>query len=329
MNIGYFNDFDHTQLWDDSEYSLSNYVGDPPLDDLIREIEDELGYTLPNSYVELMKLHNGGRLADEKCCFPCSEGTWWSSDHAGVSGIYGIGRDKPYSLCGDMGSQFMIGEWEYPDIGVCLCDCPSGHDLIMLDYTKCGKHGEPEVVHIEQQDNYKKTFLAKDFETFIRGLVGKDVYDTSDLDLEMDLSAIKSGRFSDIMQEFFKARPEIDYESGLRNLFTEITNSKGHFSLHDDELSLLAYDVQFLLFSRCKGVPDRAAYPEAYPGMIAMANAAVSTKGYAPCFIEEWMQNRLNGGQIAKSSDGSLEFTTQWTETVMQKLSRFLQVSAS
>jgi SMI1-KNR4 cell-wall len=223
----------------------------------------------------------------------------------------------------------MVDEWEYPDIGICICDCPSaGHDLIMLDYSKCGRSGEPEVIHVGQEDDYRSTFLAKDFESFIRGLVSKDVYDTSDLDLEMDLAAIKSGRFSDIMLEFFKAEPEMNYENGLRNLFTEITNTKRHFSLHDDELSHLAYDVQFLLFSRCRVVTDLTAYLEAYPSMIAMANAPVSTKGYGPFFIEEWMQNRMDGGHISRLNDGSLKFTTQWTETVRQKLSHFLRASA-
>jgi 8-oxo-dGTP pyrophosphatase MutT (NUDIX family) len=94
---GFFNDFDHTQLWDDSEYSLKEYVEEPPTETLIREVEEELGYKLPASYIELMKLHNGGILADEKCCFPCDESTSWSSDHVAVSGIAGIGREKTYS----------------------------------------------------------------------------------------------------------------------------------------------------------------------------------------------------------------------------------------
>lgn len=66
----------------------------------------------------------------------------------------------------------MIDQWQYPDIGIVICDCPSaGHDVIMLDYRKCGKDGEPEVVHVDQEFDFHITFLAKDFETFITGLV--------------------------------------------------------------------------------------------------------------------------------------------------------------
>lgn len=73
----------------------------------------------------------------------------------------------------------MIDEWGYPNIGICICNCPSaGHDLIMLDFRKCGKQGEPEVIHVDQASDYKITFLASDFETFVKGLVNEEVYDT-------------------------------------------------------------------------------------------------------------------------------------------------------
>lgn len=52
--------------------------------------------------------------------------------------------------------------------------------MIMLDYRKNGKTGEPEVVHVDQEFDYKITFLAKDFETFVRGLVHDSVYDSSE-----------------------------------------------------------------------------------------------------------------------------------------------------
>ena len=65
----------------------------------------------------------------------------------------------------------MIAEWEYPAIGVAICDCPSaGHDMIFLDYRACGSQGEPAVVHVDQENDYKITHLADSFEEFIRGL---------------------------------------------------------------------------------------------------------------------------------------------------------------
>ena len=171
----YFENIDLNSFWDDCEYSLDEYVEEYPTDDMINAVEKELGYKLPASYIELMKLHNGG--IPNNCCYPTNEKTSWAEDHIAITGIMGIGRTKTYSLCGDLGSQFMMDEWGYPDTGVYICDCPSaGHDMVMLDYSNCGKDGEPEVVHVDQEWDYKKTFLAKDFETFIRGLVNEEVY---------------------------------------------------------------------------------------------------------------------------------------------------------
>ena len=61
----------------------------------------------------------------------------------------------------------MIDDWEYPAIGVAICDCPSaGHDMIFLDYRECSPQGEPKIVHIGQERDYKITPLADNFEEF-------------------------------------------------------------------------------------------------------------------------------------------------------------------
>ncbi|WP_025028938.1 SMI1/KNR4 family protein [Caldalkalibacillus mannanilyticus] len=175
MKKKYFVDFDFSNFWDEGEYARQNYIEEAPSDELIQSIEKELGYKLPAAYIELMKLHNGG--IPLKTCYPTQSPTSWSEDHVAISGIMGIGRKKTYSLCGELGSQFMLDEWGYPAIGVVICDCPSaGHDVIMLDYRKCGRDGEPEVVHVDQELDYKITFVAKDFETFIKGLVDDSVF---------------------------------------------------------------------------------------------------------------------------------------------------------
>lgn len=163
-------------FWDDTAYALKSYVEPAPSDELIQSVEAELGYRLPAFYVAMMRQHNGG--TPRNTCFPTTEPTSWADDHIAITGISGIGRDKIYSLCGQLGSQFMLDEWGYPPIGVCICDCPSaGHDMVMLDYSACGPTGEPTVVHVDQEDDYRVTFLAPDFATFVRGLVSSEVYD--------------------------------------------------------------------------------------------------------------------------------------------------------
>jgi len=163
-------DFDAQHFWEDSAYATENHTEPVPGHELIARVEADLGYRLPAFYVALMRVRNGGIPVNT--CFPTTEATSWADDHIAITSISGIGYEKLYSLCGGLGSQFMIDQWEYPAIGVVVADCPSaGHDLVMLDYRACGPQGEPAVVHIDQEDDYKITWLASDFETFVRGLM--------------------------------------------------------------------------------------------------------------------------------------------------------------
>lgn len=108
MEPQFFKDFDFTDFWNESSYSVRDYIEPFPDDELIASIEEELGYKLPASYIELMKLQNGGLV--EKSCFPTTEENSWADDHIAITGIMGIGREKTYSICGELGSQFMIEE---------------------------------------------------------------------------------------------------------------------------------------------------------------------------------------------------------------------------
>ena len=172
----YFADFDLSDFWEESDYATKQYVYPPPTEQSIAAAENELGYKLPASYIELMRVQNGG--IPKRRSFPTTTPTCWANDHVALTGIFGSGGDKTYGLLGSHGSQFMMDEWGYPDIGIYFADCPSaGHDMICLDYRKNGKDGEPEVVHVDQEGDYAITFLAPDFETFIRGLVDDSAFE--------------------------------------------------------------------------------------------------------------------------------------------------------
>lgn len=161
-----FEGFDFSSFWINDKYSREVYIGAEVTGEMIQEVEATLGYKLPQSYIELIKHQNGG--TPKNTSYRTNEATSWAEDHVAITGIYGIDKNKQYSI---LESKFWIEEWEYPAIGIYICDCPSaGHDMICLDYSNCDPDGEPVVVHIDQEFDYKKTFLAQDFETFIRGL---------------------------------------------------------------------------------------------------------------------------------------------------------------
>ena len=167
---------DLAHFWEEpAEFDRENYIGAPPTAEMISSVESELGYKLPGSYIELMHSQNGGRPFNNLCA--TSEPTSWANDHIAITGIFGIGREKIYSLCGTAGSQFMIDMWEYPPLGVYVANCPSaGHDMVALDYRACGPTGEPRVVHVDQERDFHITVLAPDFASFIANLKPADAF---------------------------------------------------------------------------------------------------------------------------------------------------------
>lgn len=170
-----FSDFDFKNFWDNSDYALETYVSEPLTDEMLVYAENELGYKLPSSYVELMRLQNGGHPIND--CFPTQTPTLWADNYVKMDSISGISTKEICGLCGEYGSLYMIEDIEYPDIGVYFAGCPSGHAMFAFDYRKCGKDGEPSVVYVAQEDDFEITFLAKDFETFIKGLKNESEFE--------------------------------------------------------------------------------------------------------------------------------------------------------
>lgn len=160
--MGYFDDFNFSDFGFDADSKNKQTITEKD----IKNVETALGYKLPNSYVELVKIYNGGFV--NKDCFPTQTRTSWSEDHISISSIMGIGGE--YDIVKE--TRLMVDEWQYPDIGVVVCDCPTaGHHIVMLDYRECGKDGEPKVAYVDQEWDYTITILADNFEQFIKGLV--------------------------------------------------------------------------------------------------------------------------------------------------------------
>lgn len=171
-----FGDFDASDFWENCEYAAENYVEEIPSDCTVAEVESSLGYKIPGSYIELCQTQNGG--SPNSTCHRTRTPISWSDDHCAIVGIFAIGKTAEHSLIGLMGSKFWIEEWGYPDIGIYFADTPTvGHDMLCLDYRDSGPKGEPKVVHVHQEGDYKTTLIADSFEAFIRGLEPDDNFD--------------------------------------------------------------------------------------------------------------------------------------------------------
>lgn len=172
-------DFDFSTFWDNCAYAETEYVGAAVTLEMLNAVEREIRYHLPSSYIDLITQQNGGIPFATNHRTPTR--TSWASDHIAITGIYGIDSDKPSSLLGEFGSKFWISEWGYPDIGIYFADCPSaGHDMLCMDYSTCGLRGEPRIVHVDQECDYRITLVAPSFSAFIRGLELDSVFESED-----------------------------------------------------------------------------------------------------------------------------------------------------
>ena len=168
-----FENFNFNDFWEESKYAQEKYEGSKITQEMIVDAENHLGYKLPASYIYLLNKRNGG--IPTKFCCPTHTSTSWANNHVQINAIFGIDKTKYYSI---FRTGFWVDEWGYPDIGMAICDCPSaGHDMIFLDYRECGPQGEPTVVHVDQELNYKITILAKNFEEFIKLLTTEDEFE--------------------------------------------------------------------------------------------------------------------------------------------------------
>lgn len=147
-----------------------HHSGPPVTDDMIVAAEATIGYRLPRAYLKLLHERNGG--IPIRRCFPTTTKTSWAEDHIEISSILGIGSEQ--GIDGALGSAYLIHEWDYPDVGVVLCDTPSGgHDTVMLDYSACGRCGEPEVIYVDEDRRALR--IAATFSDFVDGLIVCDL----------------------------------------------------------------------------------------------------------------------------------------------------------
>ncbi len=117
-------------------------------DDNLKKIEKSLGFKIPNSYVELMKIKNGDdeyhNIGDDML------------DMDGFKGIDALVEMK-----------YLIEDWGYPNIGIYFAWTESaGHEALLINYRDCIEKGVPSIWLLDQEGEYGR-FLAKDFDEFL------------------------------------------------------------------------------------------------------------------------------------------------------------------
>lgn len=312
---GHFDGFDLEGLFSATAYSDRAYLEPAPSDDTITEIETELGHRLPDAYVELARIRNGGALV--RSVFPTAQPNGWADDHVAAEGIAAIGRTSTYSLCGDLGSAFMEQEWGYPHIGVYFADTPTaGHQMIGLDYRTCGPTGEPSVVWVDQEDDYAIVEIAPNFATFIRGLVREE-----DLDSFPTPTPIEElpGMLAPLSPALARAVAAVDIPDGeqiVRGLAADIVRNTGELVFdRDDSTWSLLMDVVFWLYTSSARIDAQREFRRALDlifGPAAVTAGALGFTAIDDAALLAWWNRKVGLGTIVRGPHGHRYEGAQW-----------------
>ena len=284
-------------FWDRS----SDYAVGAALDEeTVAAVEASLGVRLPASYLALMRARNGG--VPQRTCYPTAVPTSWAEDHVAIETFLPVGKGADGALLNELGEQSAVAEWGYPDIGVYICDCPSGgHDMVALDYRACGPDGAPRVVHVENEGETRITDLAEDFAAFAAGLLPPEAFEPSEEEVRAERATlqhvIREGRLSTRLRQALAAAPEL--EPHLRGLLVAQVEEKGGLYFHADQRSRLTYATLLHLLLEGGETVDRARFLGEYPKFIAGAtDGDVRGVGYAIGFVEDWWEDWVREGAI-------------------------------
>ncbi|MFF2780569.1 SMI1/KNR4 family protein [Streptomyces sp. NPDC058052] len=155
-------------FWGEGRYGVQS----PLTSAVIEDAERRLGVRLPASLLEVLRVQNGGVVAELWNAFPTDVPTSWSENHVPLDDLMGIGRrDGQLSL---LDTAYLVEEWGLSSPVVLLSG--DGHCWIALDYRVCGKRGEPSVTWFDVDDGTELP-LAADFRTFVERLTASESLD--------------------------------------------------------------------------------------------------------------------------------------------------------
>ncbi|GAA1620272.1 SMI1/KNR4 family protein [Nocardia ninae] len=154
-------------FWSDSDYGVLA----PLTDAAVRDAEEQLRVRLPPALVRLLRVRNGGTVAEQWNASPLPVPSFARSDYARFDMVMGIGRSDDFQTMLD--TPYLVSEWGLPSPIVLLDG--DGHSWVGLDYRSCGPRGEPTVTYFDA-DQEDSLLLAADFETFLAGLTAAESF---------------------------------------------------------------------------------------------------------------------------------------------------------
>jgi hypothetical protein len=151
-----------------SFFSNSNCNTNPPLtEEAIAIAEKELNVKLPVSFLNLLKVQNGGYTSG--FVFPMKEPTSWAPDHVPLHELNGIVLNANLkTLHNILDTNYLAEEWGLPERQVILSG--DGHCWITLDY----RRSEVPTVRWIDAELDQDIHVAESFDEFLNGLISED-----------------------------------------------------------------------------------------------------------------------------------------------------------
>lgn len=212
------NIFEHGN--DDLEFDF--YEAEVLTERVLKDVEEKFQVKLPKSYIDLMKIKNGGLLSYNYNAYYIE----YTDPNDGE--IYQEALNVPY-LKGitldevGIGSTFeTINEWEYPKDIIILLD--EGHYCVCLDYRNY-KGDNPPVSYIDLEVELDGN-IAENFEKFVNNLtveIDDENEDEEELETDFELEIFDKSEFEVLLK---KDEDEIEIVDGIHYFLNSGENNE-------------------------------------------------------------------------------------------------------
>lgn len=212
------NIFEHGN--DDLEFDF--YEAEVLTERVLKDVEEKFQVKLPKSYIDLMKIKNGGLLSYNYNAYYIE----YTDPNDGE--IYQEALNVPY-LKGitlddvGIGSTFeTINEWEYPKDIIILFD--EGHYCVCLDYRNY-KGDNPPVSYIDLEVELDGN-IAENFEKFVNNLtveIDDENEDEDELETDFELEIFDKSEFEVLLK---KDEDEIEIVDGIHYFLNSGENNE-------------------------------------------------------------------------------------------------------
>lgn len=171
-------------IWDteNSFYKLSNIIEED-----IRFVENHFDITLPESYIDLLNIQNGGSINFNALAF--------EDDYIPIDHLLGITKSD-----GIMQTDHLKQEWEINRDNIIIIS-GDGHSFIALDYNSSSN---PTITHIKTEEYTRITKIFDTFDKMVANLVTIEVTDNITEALDFTIEEVKKLLNSSLSEDIIK-----------------------------------------------------------------------------------------------------------------------------